>query len=372
MQDLSISLHGYKRSYSSFSPAFVRKRPGMNTKLLLRALSVVLAAVLLVASAGVTWAVADDYQNRDVVPVGVKVEGEDVGGMTEAALREHIAKEVVGPLSSPLTLKAGSASYELPAGDFIEIDVEGMVAKAMAPRLDASLQTRVIRRVRNLPVDADVEALLKVREEALVPRLGSITAEVREPAVDSTLTLEGTTVRISASKPGVAVSDRVVRRRVSAALLSGQKTVEVPLQTVKPKVDERSFGKTIVVKIGSRRLWLYDGAKLEKTYQVAVGTASHPTPKGTWKIVNKRYRPTWRNPGSAWAKDMPASIPPGRNNPLGTRALDLNASGIRIHGSNADSSIGTAASHGCMRMHMWDIEDLYPRVPVGTRVFIIR
>jgi lipoprotein-anchoring transpeptidase ErfK/SrfK len=69
---------------------------------------------------------------------------------------------------------------------------------------------------------------------------------------------------------------------------------------------------------------------------------------------------------------MPATIGPGPNNPLGTRALNLNASGIRIHGTTANSSIGTAASHGCMRMHRWDIEDLYDRVEVGTPVLIVR
>jgi len=89
--------------------------------------------------------------------------------------------------------------------------------------------------------------------------------------------------------------------------------------------------------------------------------------------VQKRYRPTWSNPApNGWGKGMPASIPPGPSNPLGTRALNLNASGIRIHGTNKDGSIGRAASHGCMRMHRWDIEDLYERVEVGTPVLIVR
>jgi lipoprotein-anchoring transpeptidase ErfK/SrfK len=68
---------------------------------------------------------------------------------------------------------------------------------------------------------------------------------------------------------------------------------------------------------------------------------------------------------------MPPYIPPGPGNPLGTRALNLSAPGIRIHGTIKNYSIGTAASHGCMRMHMWDVEDLYPRVKVGTRVIIV-
>jgi L,D-transpeptidase ErfK/SrfK len=68
---------------------------------------------------------------------------------------------------------------------------------------------------------------------------------------------------------------------------------------------------------------------------------------------------------------MPAYIPPGPNNPLGTRALYLNTSGIRIHGTSKRSSIGTAASHGCMRMLREDVEALYPLVPVGTKIHIV-
>jgi lipoprotein-anchoring transpeptidase ErfK/SrfK len=68
---------------------------------------------------------------------------------------------------------------------------------------------------------------------------------------------------------------------------------------------------------------------------------------------------------------MPRSIAPGPTNPLGTRALNLTAPSIRFHGTTNIGSIGTAASHGCMRMRRPDIEDLYERVEVGTKVFII-
>jgi len=136
-------------------------------------------------------------------------------------------------------------------------------------------------------------------------------------------------------------------------------------------VTEENLGPTILVDISERRLYLYDKGQLVKEYGVAVGTPGHPTPKGDFKITLKRYRPTWSNPGSAWAANMPASIPPGPSNPLGTRALNIDSPGIRIHGTSADGSIGTAASHGCMRMHRWDIEDLYERVEVGTPVVII-
>src|SRR5207253_10236621 len=73
---------------------------------------------------------------------------------------------------------------------------------------------------------------------------------------------------------------------------------------------------------------------------------------------------------TTWGKNEPAMIPPGPDNPLGTRALDLSAPGIRIHGTPDDASIGTHASHGCIRMHIPDSEDLFGRVDIGTPVII--
>jgi L,D-transpeptidase ErfK/SrfK len=89
-------------------------------------------------------------------------------------------------------------------------------------------------------------------------------------------------------------------------------------------------------------------------------------------VTLKRYLPTWVNPWSKWSMDMPAKIGPGPGNPLGTRALNLSAPGIRIHGTPHARSIGYSVSHGCIRMRMPDVEALYPLVPKGTPVFIVK
>ena len=69
---------------------------------------------------------------------------------------------------------------------------------------------------------------------------------------------------------------------------------------------------------------------------------------------------------------MPASIPPGPGNPLGTRAMNLSAPGIRIHGTPSWNSIGYSVSHGCIRMRIPDVEALYPMLSVGDSVWIVR
>ncbi len=129
--------------------------------------------------------------------------------------------------------------------------------------------------------------------------------------------------------------------------------------------------RRIVVNRGERRLYYYKDGGLVRTYRVAVGQAGYPTPPGNWSVVNRQYMPRWVNPGSDWAKDMPKVIPPGYNNPLGVRALALNATAILIHGTSDYGSIGSAASHGCIRMRNSDIVNFYPLIGVGVPVDII-
>lgn len=330
-----------------------------------------LAVLLIAASASLAWAVADDYRTRDVVPLGVAVGGERLDGLDKELAVETIRAEVVRPLLDPVTVRHRAGTSTLDPKTLVSVDVDGMVADALQPNRDRPLHIRVYDRAAGRAVEHAVPVMLSVDETAVAAWVASLAETADTRPRDASITVEGTKVTVTTSVVGFAVDRAKTASVVADALQRGGKTVDVPMVALKPKVTEKDLGKTIVVSRSKRRLYLYDGAKLEKTYSVAVGTARYPTPRGWWKIVNKRFMPTWRNPGSAWAKDMPASIPPGPSNPLGTRALDLNASGIRIHGSSNNASIGTAASHGCMRMHMWDIEDLYPRVPVGTRVVIV-
>ena len=148
--------------------------------------------------------------------------------------------------------------------------------------------------------------------------------------------------------------------------------VSASLKTVKPKVTRKNIGKAILVVLSHYSVKLYKGTKIEKTYRCAIGMPGFSTPTGKWRVTGKVKNPSWYNPGSAWGRNMPSVIGPGPSNPLGTRAIYLNASGIRFHGTSKDYSIGRRASHGCMRMHRWDVEDFYPRVPVGTTVWIVR
>ncbi len=127
----------------------------------------------------------------------------------------------------------------------------------------------------------------------------------------------------------------------------------------------------IVVDIGDLRLYLYRGGSLIKSYPVATGQPAYPTPTGTYSIVNMQKDPTWLPPNSDWAKEA-KPIPPGAENPLGTRWMGTSAPGVGIHGvpPSEDGSIGSYASHGCIRMHNWDAVDLFDRIVIGMPVIL--
>jgi lipoprotein-anchoring transpeptidase ErfK/SrfK len=111
-----------------------------------------------------------------------------------------------------------------------------------------------------------------------------------------------------------------------------------------------------------------DGKKVFSA-PIAIGMPAHPTPTGTYEIIAKIKNPTWVPPNSPWAAGL-EPIPPGVNNPLGTRWIGTSAPNIGFHATPADYSVGHAASHGCMRMHRPDVERLYDLIRVGTPVDI--
>jgi lipoprotein-anchoring transpeptidase ErfK/SrfK len=148
-----------------------------------------------------------------------------------------------------------------------------------------------------------------------------------------------------------------------------QKRFDLPRTGVVDERTRRAMVGRIVVTISQRKLRLIRNGRVVKTYSIAVGQPAHPTPTGEYEINDKQVDPTWYPPDSPWAAELD-TIPPGPGNPLGTRWIGTTAPAIGIHGTYADSSIGTAASHGCMRMHIPDVEQLYDQVSLGMPVSI--
>ncbi len=120
--------------------------------------------------------------------------------------------------------------------------------------------------------------------------------------------------------------------------------------------------REILVSLPDRKLAVLEDGRVLKIFPVAVGAADSPSPTGEFRIINRITNPTYYHPGTV--------IPAGPANPLGSRWMGLNRKGYGIHGTNVPRSIGTASSHGCIRMARRDLEQLFGMVRVGDTVVI--
>lgn len=158
---------------------------------------------------------------------------------------------------------------------------------------------------------------------------------------------------------------KVARYCLALVVLIGRALAQANYATTASQSPEpQPRRRQIVVSIPDRKLALLEDGEVVKVYKVAVGARVTPTPSGTFEIVNRLERPTYYHPHNV--------IPPGPDNPLGTRWIGLNKKGFGIHGTNEPHSIGRAASHGCVRMARRDLEELFRRVRAGDEVQILR
>ena len=179
------------------------------------------------------------------------------------------------------------------------------------------------------------------------------------------------------ARPGRALPVKTTRAAIDAALANpvAPRRVHQKLVKVSPKVTyanlARVYNTVLTIDRPNFKLRLFKGLKFRKSYRIAVGMAGVETPPGRYAIQNKQVNPAWHVPNSAWAGSLAGQVIPGGapNNPLKARWMGI-ANGVGIHGTAESWSIGTRASHGCIRMHVPDVVDLFPRVPVGAPVLI--
>ncbi len=345
----------------------------------IRILLVLLAALLLGLSATLAYGVVLDYQSRGFVTAGVTVVGRDLGGMTEDQARAAIEEAVSTPMLRPVTVVGHEGeSWTLDPKGIVKIDVDSMIAEAYAPRRNAALVKRLSSHLADVPIPAEIEPQYSVDTSAVAAWVAQTAKRVDRKPVNAKRKIVKYKFKITPEIYGARVDQAAAVEQISqaleadAALSSASRTVSLPVDPIKPKVVAAKFKTAIIVSISQTKIRLYKGDKLVKSYRCAPGSYAFPTPIGDFKVVTKlRYAP-WINPGSAWAKNMPPSIPPGPNNPMGVHKIGIDHAGIFMHGipPSEFGSIGTRASHGCMRMMPSDVADLIDRVKIGTPVFI--
>ena len=338
-------------------------------------IAAVVLLVLAALGAGSAYA-AYSYEkaNEDLALPGVSVAGVDLSGYSRDEAVAAIQETANGWLSQRIKVKAGGESWNVtPAELGVTAAIEPAIDQAFAVSQDYSWIDRAVRRLRNQGVGASFDIEYLFDKEAAAKFVKSAGGSVLKPPVDASVEIgDRGGVVFKRSRPGRELDPIKGIQNLREALRLHLDQVEMPIRAVKPKIGNKDLGKTIVVDLSSNTLVLYDGFKVEKRYRVATAAPGYETPIGAWKVIDKAENPTWINPApNGWGAGAPAEIPPGPGNPLGTRALYLDAPGIRIHGTYSSESIGTYASHGCIRMLISDAEDIYPRVPVGSQALIV-
>jgi lipoprotein-anchoring transpeptidase ErfK/SrfK len=287
-----------------------------------------------------------------LVPPGVTISGIPVGGLTP----EEALLTVRDRFDQGLPLVINGRRRLAPTAG----------AVGATARIDAA-----VARARSAVPGEDVPLTVLVPEERLLAYAGAVARRFNRNPVDAQVFLRrlrpkivperlGTTIRVS------ELAGAIHRRLVSMSRVP----VKVRSRLTRPEVTWKAFRNVIVIRRGSNRLEVFNYERLRKSFRVATGQSVYPTPLGRFRIVVKWRNPWWYPPASRWAQGL-KPVPPGPNNPLGTRWMGLSAPGVGIHGTPNGGSIGYSVSHGCIRMYIPDAEWLFQVVDIGTTVFIV-
>jgi lipoprotein-anchoring transpeptidase ErfK/SrfK len=333
--------------------------------------------VVLLAGAGAVYAY--DHARADTIAKGVQVGGVDVGGLTSEQAAAKLRSTVLDPLKRPLVVRAAGKRYRLtPEQAAVGVDIDGSVRAALQSSREGNLLSRAWREFRGKQLNHQIALDISYSKPAIAQLVHRVAEKTDRPAVDASVDLESGDVTPQQSHEGRRVQTGRLERALRKRLLdvSAPRKLDARVVPVDPKVSTDDLAKEypaiLFVDRSSFTLTLYKNLKREKTYGIAVGQVGLETPAGLYHIQNKAVDPAWTMPNSSWVApaDRGKIIPGGTpENPLKARWLGI-FDGAGIHGTDAVSSIGSAASHGCVRMLIPDVIELYDQVPVGAPVYI--
>ena len=311
---------------------------------------------------GSTAAAAQDPPR---IKPGVSAAGVELSGLTVREAAAKLDAELLPRLQGDFVLTTAGRHWPLSMKDAgLKLDSTRTAKRALYAKVPAGTPVAVA------PAIEHSRAAVK----AFVARAA---AKVRHAPRDAAVRISLRRVRVTHSKTGKALAQIRARRGIDAALddPAAPRAVRRRLTTVKPRTTvsdlRRSHGTVLTIDRATFKLRLFKAFRWRKTYGVAVGQPAYPTPAGLFSIANKQVDPVWSVPNSPWAGELAGTTVVGGSaaNPLKARWMGI-AAGVGIHGTGEDWSIGTRASHGCIRMHVSDVIQLYRQVPVGTPVSI--
>jgi lipoprotein-anchoring transpeptidase ErfK/SrfK len=333
-------------------------------------------AVLLVGAAGVY---AYDQSRAHTIAKGITVAGIPIGGLKAPAAEARLADLYLGRLRKDVVVRYGAHHYRLTAKRaHVKADVRATVDEALSRSRDGGLLSRTARELTGGAVHADLQPAVTYSHKAVARFVARVGRRLNRAPQNASVKFSGTTVGKVQGRVGREVDTQALEGAVERALANpeAKRHIRASVETVRPKVTTRALAKrypvVLTIDRATFRLRLWKNLKLHKTYEIAVGMAGLETPAGLYHIQNKAVNPAWHVPNSPWAGSLAGQVvPPGPADPIKARWLGI-FDGAGIHGIDPSEygSIGTAGSHGCVRMRIPDVIELYPQVPVGTPVYI--
>jgi lipoprotein-anchoring transpeptidase ErfK/SrfK len=336
---------------------------------------VALAITLLVV--GAVGVYAYDRTRDDVIAKGVKAGGVDLSGLSPTKARQVLRRQIAAPLAKPVRVRYHGHRYKLSARRAeVSVDVDQMVDEALEASRRGNLISRTTRAITGGSVNENVPVAMNYSRRAVARFARRVKRRIDEPAVDASIDFSsGQLVKVDSQTGHEADAGRL-QRAIEGDLTepTADRKVKAPVAVTKPKVTTRElaerYPRVITINRGGFQLTLYEHLKPARTYPIAVGQAGLETPAGRYAIQDKQINPSWHVPNSAWAGSLAGRvIPPGPGNPLQARWMGI-AGGAGIHGTADVGSLGTAASHGCIRMSVPEVIELFDRVEVGDPFFV--
>jgi lipoprotein-anchoring transpeptidase ErfK/SrfK len=324
--------------------------------------------LLLVTAVG---AIVLDGRAERKLPSGAFIQGVDVGGLRFDEAVARVREKVEAPLHRPMTLTVDAFRTQISPWDLgYRVDVPAAVGKVMGSRAD-----NVLSRASSQLFSSGRAHVVELKPDWGPGQLDEVVAVagkiVADAPKDADIDVSTGWVRVVPEKAGKEIDVEASKQAVITGVTRGDSTVKMVARPIKPATDP-TMSKVILVRAGENMLYLYENGQIVKQWPVATGAKGYLTPEGVHRITQKLVNPSWHNPGSAWARSLPKVIGPGPNNPLGTRALRLDAPAILIHATANRGSIGYSESHGCIRMNEENEAELFSLVEVGTRVAVVQ
>jgi hypothetical protein len=351
---------------------------GLRRRRRLRRFGIVGGVVLLAIAAGAAAASAYDASKADVIARGISVGGVDVGGLSRGAARARLQRELWSQFYRPLVARYRGERFTVTPEELrARPDVDAMVDAALARSRAGNLLSRVVRELRDEPVHAELPTSVSYSSAALDRLAHAAARKLDRPARDARVRPGPAGLRVIRSNPGARVDAAPLERELVARVIDPDDPtlVPVPVQIVRPRVTTAELAKRypwyITVDRAHKKLHVFHHLKPTKTYTIAVGMIGLQTPAGLYHIQAKVVNPAWNVPNEPWAGALAGRVIPAGSpeNPLKARWLGFH-DGAGIHGTDDIASLGTAASHGCIRMSIPDVVELYRLIPLHTPIYI--